>query len=361
MIFMKTFTLSALLILFFADSFAQENNKPVFSWNTYAELYYQFDFNQPSGHQRPSFLYSHNRWNEFNLNLGYIKGGVHGEQYRAAVALAAGTYINANYSNEPDVLKFVYEASAGLKLAKKKNLWFDIGIMPSHIGFESAVSKDCWTLSRSILAENSPYFETGAKLTYSSGNDRWVFSGLILNGWQRITRPDGFNQPAFGTQVSFKPSSSILINYSTFFGSDHPDSTGQYRIFQNLYSVIAINDQWGVTAGFDYGLERNAKPERNWKQWYSPVIIVRYAPGPHWAGAVRAEYYDDSKGVIIPVSAAGKFAVAGLSANLDYLPLEWMALRLEARTLQSKDPIFTQEDNMVKNSTSILFSTAISF
>ena len=38
-----------------------------------------------------------------------------------------------------------------LKLAKKKNLWIDAGILPSHIGFESAVSKDCWTLQEVYL------------------------------------------------------------------------------------------------------------------------------------------------------------------------------------------------------------------
>ena len=65
------------------------------------------------------------------------------------------------------------------------------GIFTSHIGFESAVSKDCWTLTRSILADNSPYYESGARLTYTSNNNKWLISALALNGWQRIQRPAG--------------------------------------------------------------------------------------------------------------------------------------------------------------------------
>ena len=39
----------------------------------YAEAYYQYDFNKPADNNRPGFIYSHNRHNEFNLNLGFIK------------------------------------------------------------------------------------------------------------------------------------------------------------------------------------------------------------------------------------------------------------------------------------------------
>ncbi len=37
--------------------------------NGYVEAYYSYDFNQPTTNERPSFLYSHNRHNEFNVNL----------------------------------------------------------------------------------------------------------------------------------------------------------------------------------------------------------------------------------------------------------------------------------------------------
>lgn len=120
--------------------------------------------------------------------------------------MAVGSYMNANYAAEEGVLKNIYEANVGVKLSKTKNLWIDAGILPLHIGFESAIGADCFTLTRSMMAENSPYFETGAKLSYSADNGKWDMAILVLNGWQRMQRVEGNTTPAFGHQLTFRPS-----------------------------------------------------------------------------------------------------------------------------------------------------------
>ncbi|HEX8333409.1 MAG TPA: outer membrane beta-barrel protein, partial [Segetibacter sp.] len=85
----------------------------------YIESYYTYDFNKPADNNRPGFIYSHNRHNEFNLNLGFIRGSYTTNKVRGNLALAAGTYMNANYAAEPGVLKNIYEANAGFKIGKK--------------------------------------------------------------------------------------------------------------------------------------------------------------------------------------------------------------------------------------------------
>ena len=107
----------------------------------YVEGYYSYDFNRPENNTRPGFLYSHNKHNEFSVNLAFVKGSYSAERIRANLAIGAGTYMNANYSAEPGVLKNIYEGNVGYKLSAKHNLWLDIGVLPSHIGFESAISK----------------------------------------------------------------------------------------------------------------------------------------------------------------------------------------------------------------------------
>ncbi len=105
-----------------------------------------------------------------------------------------------------------------ISLVAKKNLWFDVGILPSHIGFETAIGKYNWTLTRSIVAENSPYFESGARLSYTTDNGKLSLTALALNGWQRITRVDGNSLMSWGTEIYYKPSGKVTLNYSTFFG-----------------------------------------------------------------------------------------------------------------------------------------------
>src|SRR5688500_14370235 len=113
----KTLIFSAMLMGLIASAQdttlnATESNANPFTFSGYVEAYYVYDFNQPVSNTRPRFLYSHNRHNEFNLNLGFIKGSYTTERVRANLAFASGTFMNANYAAEPGVLKNIYEANA---------------------------------------------------------------------------------------------------------------------------------------------------------------------------------------------------------------------------------------------------------
>lgn len=348
------FITTALACLLFIQAQGQNTDSSKITLSAYAEAYYAYDFNQPAGHNRPGFLYNHNRHNEFNINLAFVKAAYSAEKVRANLSLMAGTYANANLAAEPGVLKNIFEANVGLRLAPK--LWLDAGILPSHIGFESAVSKDCWTLTRGILAENSPYYESGAKLTLSP-NDKWTLSALVLNGWQRIQRVDGNNTAAFGTQIMYKPNGKTTLNYSTFMGSDKPDDDRRMRVFHNLYGIFQVSDQFGLTAGFDIGTEQVAKGKSDVKVWYTLVLIGRYTIDDKWALAARVEHYNDENGVII----GSEFQTTGYSLNLDYAPRPNALLRLEGRLLQDKNEIFVTEDGFSKNNFCVTASMAVSF
>jgi hypothetical protein len=350
---------SALLISM--QLIAQEEEKPALTVGGYVEAYYTYDFNKPAENNRSGFIYSHNRHNEFNLNLGFLKATYNAEGVRANLALAAGTYMNANYAAEPGVLKNIYEANAGVKLSKKKNLWLDAGIFGSHIGFESAISKDCWTLTRSMLADNTPYYQAGAKLTYTTDDGKWLLSGLALNGWQRIKRVEGNSLMSWGTQIQYKPSDKILLNYSTFIGTDKPDSSRRIRVFHNLYGVITLSDKIGVTVGFDIGTEEKTSHANGSNIWYSPIGILKYTINDQWAIAARAEYYNDENGVIIGTGTPNGFQTMGYSFNIDHSPAKNVLVRLEARSLNSKDKIFTKEAALKKNNTFLTGSIAVNF
>ena len=325
------------------------------TFSGYIESYYTYDFNKPLDNNRPGFIYSHNRHNEFNLNLGFVKGSYSTDKVRANLAIAAGTYMNANLAAEPGVLKNIYEANAGFKIGKK-NLWLDAGIFPSHIGFESAIGKDNWTLTRSIVAENSPYYEAGAKLTFTTNDNKWVFSGLALNGWQRIKRVDGNSLMSFGTQVTYKPTSKVTLNYSTFIGTDKPDSIRQMRFYHNIYGIFQLSDVFGITAGFDIGTEEISNTNSDMNTWYTPVLIAKLNVSPKVSLTARGEYYQDEKGVIIATGTVNGFKTTGISLNVDYSPSSNMLFRVEARSLNSKDNIFAK-GNALKNTNSF-FTTA---
>ena len=273
----------------------------------------------------------------------------------------AGTYANANLAAEPETLKHIYEANVGVKISKSKNIWIDAGIMPSHIGFESAIGKDCATLTRSILADNSPYYETGLKIGYTSASEKWYLAVMYLNGWQRIQKIDGNQTPAFGSQVTWKPSGRTTLNWSTYVGNEQPDSLRTWRYFNNFYGQFKVSEKVNLNAGFDIGVQQTERGSGDYHTWYSPVLIAQYKPTAKIQLAARAEYYQDKNGVIIATGTENGFKTYGISANFDYLPAENVMFRIEARNLSSKDEIFVDNGNPSKNNFFITTALAISF
>jgi hypothetical protein len=255
-----------------------------------------------------------------------------------------GNYPRYNLAAEPSWARIIFEANAGLKLSKKRNIWLDGGVMPSHIGFESAVGADCWTLTRSILAENSPYYETGVKLSAVSKNEKWNTAFLVLNGWQKIKRPEGIKKPSFGAQVNFKPNEKLTLNYSNFIGSDKPDSLGITRIFHNFYSQIQVGKNFDLLLGFDFGTEFNTDQKKT-VNWYSPVMISKVRIKNNHTLAFRFEHYADPYEAIISTESKTGFQAFGASINYDYRLSENVHWQIEPKLLNTGNQLSEPHNN----------------
>ncbi len=95
-----------------------------------------------------------------------------------------------------------------------------------------------------------------------------------------------------------------------------------------------------------------------------PNLIVRYQPAGHWAVAARLEYYHDPSNVIIPQTELEGHTVTGFrtfspSLNLDYRPVEQVALRLEGRLYRAANPVFVQGDALVPYDALLVASLAL--
>jgi len=351
--------LSVLSVIALTANAQTDSTKSPLKFSGYLETYYSYDFGNPLNHNRPGFIYSYNRHNEVSLNLGFIKVAYEKDNLRANFALMTGSYANVNLAAEPGVLKNIYEANIGFKVSKTKAVWVDAGIFASHIGFEGAVGKDCWSLTRSILADNSPYYESGVKVSYNSDNGQLFLSGLFLNGWQRIQRIDGNNTPAFGHQLTYKPSSKVTLNSSSFIGSDTPDSTKRMRYFHNFYGIFQLNKKIGLTLGFDVGTQQKTKASSEYDTWYSPVAILKYSLSNKINVAFRGEYYSDKNQVIIATGTPNGFQTWGYSVNFDYNIADNLMWRIEGRGLNNKDQSFVSDHK--PSSQNYFMTTALAF
>lgn len=323
----------------------------------FIDVYYAYDFGHSRDDDRPAFLYQYDRHSEVDLNLGLVKLDYMKDKVRAAFGLMTGTYAQANLIAEPELLRNVYEAHVGMKVSRTRDLWLDAGIFSSHIGMESAIGIDDWTLTRSIIAENSPYYLSGAKLTWKP-NGRLELAGLFLNGWQRIRRVQN-DIPCFGTQVVWMMKKDMKLNWSTFLGSDTPDSTGLYRVFNNLWWSYE-GSEWGVQLGADAGVQESALSDE-WDSWAGALGIVRRKWNDRWATVFRAEYYTDPRQVIVPTGTPHGLTTIGYSLGFDLNVMEDAFIRFEGRTFHGVDDLYESVHGPVQDNTSITVSMAARF
>lgn len=328
---------------------AMAESASALNFSGYFEAYHLHDFEQNAS-SRPDFIYSHHIANKPSINLAMIRAAFSAPRVRANLALGSGTYMRANYAAEPDNLQKIYEANIGYKLFDQYAIWLDVGVMPSHIGFESAIGAENWTLTRSILADNSPYFETGAKLSYTSEDGKWYASGLLLNGWQRIQRANGNTTPAFGHQLTYKPNARVTFNSSSFIGNDQSDRERKMRYFHNFYGQYALSEQLSLITGFDIGVEQEARNSGNYNVWLTPIAIARYRYSERLSVAFRAEYYQDKDGVIIDSGTPNGFRTTSYSVNADYRISSSALLRAELRKYHGRDDYFLQHDKPSQDS-----------
>ncbi|TFV95850.1 porin [Algoriphagus kandeliae] len=324
-----------LVLLFSFKAFSQEKTNGLeWDFSAFLDVYYGRDFSsQPGDPKRLPFLYNHTN-PKLGINLALVSVTVKSDFFRANLGLQQGSYMRDNYENEPQSLKWIHQANVGVAIDKEQKLWLDVGVLPSHIGFENAVSTENLTLSRSIIAENSPYFETGARLSWNK-DERWYFAFLYLNGWQRIRSIPGKNKPSFGTQATFSPNENTTINWSTFLGTDQPLEAETMLYFTNFYGDFKLREGWRFIAGLDGGRRTLAFDfDRNW--WgMSAILQKRFSE--KFASAFRFEYYNDPFQAIATSLIDQGIKTSGLSLNTDWKLGKLATFRLEGRWLTSPE------------------------
>ncbi len=266
----------------------------------YIDVYdtYYFGALDPEGN-RP-YSYNNTRHNEITINLAYVDVKYSSSRVRARLVPGFGTYIEANYKNEPSALRNFVEASVGLRLFEKKQIWLEAGVIGSPYTNESYVSKDHLMYTRSLSAEYVPYYLSGAKLSVPL-HDKVNAYFYLFNGWQVIQ--DNNEQKAFGTQLEYRPSDKLLLNWNTFMGDerskDQPDN--RMRYFTDVYAIYNPTGKFSFTSCAYVGVQnrRNLIGKTDNLLWWQANFIgsFRFSENVNLAG--RVEYFNDQDNAMV--------------------------------------------------------------
>lgn len=323
----------------------------------YLDAYYAYDFNKPTSGDRPYFV-SMSRHNEFTINLAYVSVKYSSSRLRGHFVPGFGTYINANYANESLSLKNIVEASAGIKLLRDKNIWLDAGVFGSPYTNESAISKDHLAYTRSFAPEYVPYYLSGVKLSIplSSKFNAYFY---FLNGWQQIQ--DVNNNKSIGTQLEYRPTDFLLINWNTYIGNEHSTQQSEFgtRYFTDLFFIYSKN-KWSATGCYYIGVQQRVN--QGDAIWWQANLIGRYSLTNKLSITGRIEYFDDPEEVhIAPTTGISGFNSYSSSLGINYKVSENVLFRAEGRTFISDKEVYERSGEPVKNSNLITTNVTLWF
>lgn len=330
----------------------QINIKGKLTTAAYIDAYFGYNSNQPQNNENPYFVSMH-RHNEMTINLAYIDVKYVTERYRARFVPGFGTYINANYVGEAGTLRNVVEGYVGVKLSKKRDFWLDIGVLGSPYTNESAISKDHFMYTRSFAPEFVPYYVSGGKLSYKISEKVSAYLYLI-NGWQVIQ--DNNNQKSIGTQIEYRPTTTLLINWNTYFGDERSTTNPNFRsrYFSDIYFIYSPEkSKFKGTACAYIGQQDILQADGSLisKNWWTANIIGKYRVDDRWSISGRLEYFSDpNRAVSVPIIAETQgLNVYSGSLGVMLHPMDNIFLRFESRSFFSEGNAYQNRENNPSN------------
>jgi hypothetical protein len=356
------------LFAFSANAFGEEAVGPLrVKWGAFIDTNYAYGFNRPGtdrillslpGGSSPAYSTQPARQNEFNINLAFVEAKVEGESIRGRLALQAGTSVQANYAGESQADASLYGGSGGMSRYLQEavvgyeispQFWVDAGVYFSHIGFESWISRDNWTYTRSLAAENSPYYQSGVRFSYQF-SDQWSAQLHLLNGWQNINETN--EQKALGTQVSWTPGPKWNLTHNSFLGNENGT-----RFFQNLILKYVWSDRVQIAANLDYGIQ-DVGATGEIKNWGGANLSAKYQLTSKVAFSGRVEKYADPHSIIVAAAPVG-FNTWGGSIGVDSLLHPQVLWRNEVRGFFANDEVYSSSIGPKKNDVFVVTSLAL--
>ncbi len=359
----RIYTIIATMLVI-GTSHADAEDKKI-SFGGFVDTIYAFDFNAPASGDR-AFTTQPARHNEFNINLAFAEVKYDSAKIRSRLALQAGTSVQANYASEPtngtisgdDLSRHIQEARVGYKLSDKT--WIDAGVFFSHVGAEGWISKDNLTLTRSFVADYSPYYQSGIKVSHAA-TDRLNLLLTFTNGWQTISENNQDKNIGTGIEYSFD---NVSIAYNTLIGREISAPlltvvrSSQFRHFHDLLIKSRGLEDWELVAQYDIGFQKKEMESGN-NMWQGALLMSRYKLNSSQKVSARIEYYQDKDQIILVTGVPDHFEGYGGSLGFDDQLEENVLWRFEARYIESNKNVFPKNLNQYTDS-NLTLTTSLS-
>jgi hypothetical protein len=310
----------------------------------YAELFYQWNFNEPSNNVTALRGFD-NRHNSFTIGNAVLDAAGTLGPVSARIALQVGHTPETYYQAEPfapggggvpstdkDVWKYLQQAWVAYEIPLGRGLVVDGGIFLSPIGPEGMAVKDQWNWSRSSLFFGLPFYHTGIRLTYDF-TDRLLVSLQVYNGWNSVV--DNNPEKSLAAQITYSIPERLTFQFLYFTGVERAAGAAEGRPWRHLFDTyLALYPlKWlSLLVHVDGGVEPNTFGTSGWA---AAALYARFRPLRWMYIALRGDFFweraaESATGRAAPIFWPVEW-VSSATGTVDFRPHDNISLRVEYR------------------------------
>ncbi|MSR23478.1 MAG: porin [Nitrospiraceae bacterium] len=279
--------------------------KGVSDWHYggFVDLSYTINFNFPENHLWRSRT-TVRRHNELapNMAVVYVRKDLSAESHWGMELGLQGGYDSKDFAflkgekevAGADTLRHVHRANVSYLAPLGKGLTVTAGLFNSLIGYESLYARDNSNYTRSWIADNTPYMMFGAKASYPV-SDEFTATLFAINSYYHLAHPN--NQPSYGVQGAWKPTSRFTLTETFYAGPDQTDA--DLKFWRTYLSSTAEwkGEEVSVALSYDIGTENIAGRLGDPRAFVmGGALFTRWNVSGPWSLAVRPEFYWDRNG-----------------------------------------------------------------
>jgi hypothetical protein len=351
---------------------------PVFTGEFTLDANYVRDLANPKDH---TIVGSTNtgRSNEVQVEQLGIGGDFHWKGVRGRLFTQFGMYSTMTPRNDSspsrgqwdlsDAYRFISEAYGGYHWDVWNGINLDAGIFMSYIGLCSYYNYENWVYQMSYVSANTPWFFNGLRLqTFPS--DKLKVELWLINGWQSYGM---FNEmPGAGFEILWRPTGWLSFVSNNYVGKDtlnnarrvrmHSDDSIQVKYYDNprgFFSKAAFSLTVDVGCETGGGVQCAGGNADTPSQYFLGFMVYN-----------RFWFFQDRAGLTIgagaitnpgrylvlvpPINGAtatsgtpyftanpgDEFKAWDASVTVDYMPIQFLTVRLEYIHRQASVPYF---------------------
>ncbi|MEP6928299.1 MAG: outer membrane beta-barrel protein [Ginsengibacter sp.] len=325
------------------DSTAQASPAPASPTPTITgsvDVYYRYNFNDPKSGGTNNLTSFTNSQNSFELGMASVRADHSFGKASATIDLGFGRRAEEFSYGNPEHPTLFAVKQAYLSYAISDKFKLTMGKWATHIGYELADAYLNRNYSMDYMFSYGPFSHTGLKADIGLGKKTALMLGVANTSDIVSTTSSRKYAIAQLSTGSLNDKIKAYLNYQGSYG-------GSYSITQfDLVVTAAITSKFSL--GYNGTIYSAKTDSTSSNSWWGSAVYLNVDPISTFGITLRAEYFDNKKGVAaIPTTPTSIFDVT-LSPNFKIGNLTIIPeLRLDA----GKDEIFEKNDGTTTKTT----------